>query len=179
MGAASGRGSPGGNKGPLLKCRPSSQPVAGGMRRPGWQHPAGRDLGCAGTGMLRSPGGSRPATVRGPWTSRCPPPLTPPAWYYFFFPLGDSSAEVPWKVARAQRSSDFTPRKRRSTAPASSPGAGHGAGGGSRGKHCSSCRILGEGCNEFPLCGCTASPLHFRDGGTWRRVPAVGHFEAP
>lgn len=127
-GTASGWGSPGGNKEP-----PKMQTVfcwglaaaAGGMPVPA------RSEGCCSP-----PGEEWPATACGRcWISRCPHPLSPPV---FFPPLGVSGAEVPWKVARVQRSSDFMPQKRLSAAPASVPVIGRGV------KQRSSCRILGR-----------------------------------
>lgn len=38
-------------------------------------------------------------------------PLVPAHVLLFFFPLGDSSAEAPWKLASVSRSPDFTPQR--------------------------------------------------------------------
>lgn len=59
---------------------------------------------------MRSPGGRQPVAL-GPPHVRSPCPIRVLLVCFFFFPLGDSSAEVPWKLASVSRSPDFASRK--------------------------------------------------------------------
>lgn len=92
---------------------PGTGAAAAGVMR----HQAGRGLSrWAGRERrgVRNDAFPRGKTACGPWASPCPYPLPHPRFvggFVFFFSLGDSSAEVPWKLASVSRSPDFTSRK--------------------------------------------------------------------